>query len=79
MKGEERMDIMFPATMEELHHKVKALSRMNFYLWMYIAQEGDFESARMFIHEQIETPTPFEDCLFVSFPTKHDPMYPPEF
>ena len=34
--------------------------RQNFYLWMFIAQEGLWDEAREFLKENMDTPTLFE-------------------
>ncbi len=52
-----------PAEMEKLQCAIQAMSRMNFYLWMYLAQEGIFEEAHDFIREKLEEPLPFEAML----------------
>ena len=31
---------------------IRTISRMNFYLWMYLAQEGEFEEAFEFVREK---------------------------
>lgn len=36
---------------------------MNFYLWMYLAQEGEFEEAFEFVREKQQDPSPFETML----------------
>ena len=33
----------------KLQGTIQAISRMNFYLWMYLAQEGEFEEAFDFV------------------------------
>ena len=42
---------------------VLATSRMNFYLWLYLAQEGCYEEALEFVKNRQGDPTPF-DGLF---------------
>ena len=49
--------------MEKLQCAIQAVSRMNFYLWMYLAQEGIFEEAHDFIRGKLEEPLPFEAML----------------
>lgn len=39
---------------------------MNFYLWVYLAQEGYFEEAIEFVQEKLQTPSPFETMLGVN-------------
>jgi hypothetical protein len=51
------------AEMEKLQCAIQAVSRMNFYLWMYLAQEGIFEEAHDFIRGKLEEPLPFEAML----------------
>lgn len=34
--------------------------RQNFYLWMFISQEGLWSEAKEFVDENMETPMPFE-------------------
>ncbi len=51
------------AEMEKLPCAIQAVSRMNFYLWMYLAQEGIFEEAHDFVREKMEEPLPFEAML----------------
>lgn len=34
--------------------------RQNFYLWMFISQEGLWDEAREFLKENMDIPTPFE-------------------
>lgn len=34
--------------------------RQNFYLWMFISQEGLWDEAREFLRENMDTPIPFE-------------------
>ena len=36
------------------------MRRQNFYLWMFISQEGLFEEAKEFLAENMDEPTPFE-------------------
>jgi hypothetical protein len=45
---------------------IQAISRMNFYLWMYLAQEGEFEEAFEFVREKQRNPSPFETMLGIS-------------
>jgi hypothetical protein len=52
-----------PADVVKLQDAIQAVSRMNFYLWMYLAQEGEFEDAFEFVQEKQHTPTPFEALL----------------
>lgn len=42
---------------------IRTISRMNFYLWMYLAQEGEFEEAFEFVREKQQNPSPFETIL----------------
>ena len=42
------------ADMEKLQSAIQTVSQMNFYLWMYLAQEGIFEEAHDFVREKIE-------------------------
>ena len=48
----------FPVEMKE---RIQLLSRMNFYLWMYVAREGDYDDAMEFIRSMRNVPAPFED------------------
>ena len=36
------------------------IKRQNFYLWMFISQEGLWDDAREFLAENMQTPIPFE-------------------
>ena len=47
----------------KLQYAIQSVSRMNFYLWMYLAQEGIFEEAHIFVREQMENPLPYEAIL----------------
>ncbi len=49
--------------MVKLQCAIQSVSRMNFYLWMYLAQEGIFEEAHNFVREQMENPLPYEAML----------------
>jgi len=49
--------------MEKLHDVVRAISRTNFYLWMYLAQEGIFDDAHEFLRDKLESPLPVEVML----------------
>ena len=55
-----------PSAMVKLQGTIQAVSRMNFYLWMYLAQEGYFEEALEFVQEKLRTPSPFETMLGVN-------------
>ena len=50
----------------KLQDTIQAISRMNFYLWMYLAQEGEFEEAFDFVREKQQNPTPFETMLGIT-------------
>ena len=52
-----------PSSMVKLQEAVQTVSRMNFYLWMYLAQEGCFEEAMDFVHSKLRAPSPFEEVL----------------
>ena len=52
-----------PPTMIKWECAIQAVSRMNFYLWMYLAQEGIFEEAHEFVRDRMEDPLPFEAML----------------
>ena len=52
-----------PPALVKLQGTIQAVSRMNFYLWMYLAQEGEFEEAFEFVRERQRTPSPFETML----------------
>lgn len=47
--------------LEEAEEKIRLLQRQLHYLWMYVAQEGDWEEADRFVKEHMEEPVPFED------------------
>lgn len=47
--------------LEEAEEKIRMLQRQLHYLWMYVAQEGDWEEADRFVKEHMEEPVPFED------------------
>ena len=51
--------ILSPAV-DILQETVKDLSRVNFYLWLYIAQEADYDDAVEYINCRRNEPTPFE-------------------
>jgi hypothetical protein len=50
----------------KLQGTIQAISRMNFYLWMYLAQEGEFEEAFDFVREKQQNPTPIEAILGIT-------------
>ena len=50
----------------KLQGMIQAISRMNFYLWMYLAQEGEFEDAFDFVREKQREPSPFETMLGIT-------------
>ena len=54
-----------PASVK-LQGTIQAISRMNFYLWMFVAQEGEFEEAFEFVTERQQAPTPFETMLGIT-------------
>ena len=68
------------AEIEKLQRAIQAVSRMNFYLWMYLAQEDIFEEAHDFVREKMEEPLPFEAMLgihpWVEPATAESPLYP---
>lgn len=37
--------------------------RQNFYLWMFISQEGLWSEAKEFVEENMQTPMPFESNI----------------
>ena len=51
-----------PSAMVKLQGTIQAVSRMNFYLWMYLAQEGYFEEALEFVQEKLRTPHHSKRC-----------------
>ena len=55
-----------PPALVKLQGTIQAVSRMNFYLWMYLAQEGEFEEAFEFVRERQRTPSPFETMLGIN-------------
>lgn len=55
-----------PSAMVKLQGTIQAVSRMNFYLWMYLAQEGEFEEAFDFVQEKQRNPSPFETMLGIN-------------
>ncbi len=55
-----------PSAMVKLQSTIQAVSRMNFYLWMYLAQEGEFEEAYEFVQEKQHNPSPFETMLGIN-------------
>ena len=55
-----------PSAVVKLQGTIQAVSRMNFYLWMYLAQEGEFEEAFEFVQERQRTPSPFETMLGIN-------------
>ena len=55
-----------PSALVKLQGTIQAVSRMNFYLWMFIAQEGEFEEAFEFVTERQQTPSPFEALLGIN-------------
>ena len=50
-----------PAALVKLQGTIQEVSRMNFYLWMYVAQEGEFEDAMEFVRTMQREPSPFEE------------------
>ncbi len=54
------------SAMVKLQGTIQAVSRMNFYLWMYLAQEGEFEDAFEFVQERQRNPSPFETMLGIN-------------
>ena len=54
------------SAMVKLQSTIQAVSRMNFYLWMYLAQEGEFEEAFDFVQAPQCTPSPFETMLGIN-------------
>ena len=55
-----------PPAMVKLQETIQAVSRMNFYLWMYVAQEGEFEDAKEFVRTMQREPSPFEEMLEIN-------------
>ncbi len=55
-----------PSAMVKLQGTIQSVSRMNFYLWMYLAQEGEFEEAFDFVREKQQNPTPIEAILGIT-------------
>ena len=55
-----------PPAMVKLQGTIQAVSRMNFYLWMYIAQEGEFDEAMEFVRTMQLEPSPFEEMLGIN-------------
>ena len=55
-----------PSAMVRLQGTIQAVSRMNFYLWMYLAKIDEFEEALEFVQEQQRTPSPFESMLGIN-------------
>lgn len=51
---------------EQLKSTIQAVSRMNFYLWMYLAQEEMFDDAFAFVKEKQHVPSPFESMLGIN-------------
>ena len=45
----------------DLRQQTMLMSRMNFYLWMFVAQEGLYEDALDFLALKSDIPTPFEE------------------
>ena len=54
------------SSMVKLQGMIQTASRMNFYLWMYLAEEGEFEEALEFVQERQHTPSPFETMLGIN-------------
>ena len=52
-----------PPQMERLQYAARTMSRTNFYLWMYVAQEGLFGEAHEFVREKLEESLPLEALL----------------
>ena len=70
--------------MVKLQCAIQSVSRMNFYLWMYLAQEGIFEEAHDFVRERMEEPLPFEAMVGIhpwveSAPDRTDSPFPDTF
>lgn len=53
-------------TSVRLQDTIQTVSRMNFYLWMYLAQEGEFEDALEFVQSKQKAPSPFEAMLGIT-------------
>ena len=47
-------------TTDYLRHILLEASRINYYLWLYLAQERRFFEARDFVRKNIDYPTPFD-------------------
>ena len=54
---------MLSPAVDILQETVKELSRVNFYLWLYIAQEADYDDAVEYVNCRRNEPTPFEAFL----------------
>ncbi len=54
---------MLSPAVDILQETVKDLARVNFFLWMYIAQEADYDDAVEFVNRQRNELTPFEGIL----------------
>ena len=50
----------------KIQSTIQAISRTNFYLWMFAAQEGFYEEALEFVTERQQTPSPFETMLGIT-------------
>ena len=50
----------------QLQNTIQAISRMNFYLWMYLAQVDEFDDAFAFVKEKQQIPSPFESMLGIN-------------
>lgn len=54
---------MLGPAVDILQETVKDVSRENFYLWMYIAKEADYDDAVDFVNARRNVMTPFEGIL----------------
>ena len=57
---------LIPPALVKLQGTIQAVSRMNFYLWMFIAQEGCYEEAEAFVSSRQRDPSPFEEMLGIN-------------
>ncbi|MBR0343080.1 MAG: hypothetical protein IJH64_12715 [Oscillospiraceae bacterium] len=54
---------MLEPAIDLLQETVKTVSRTNFFLWMYVAQEGEYDDALEFVTSKTDVITPFEELL----------------
>ena len=57
-------------TKKAKHPMDSLMYRQNFYLWIFISQEGLWSEAKEFLEENMDTPIPFESEIKNTFKHK---------